>query len=151
MQISNLRDVPHFADTIADRGWHAWWTDSGVPLSVYRAGLDPMIAGRRIPFCLVAHHDQIYLGSVLVIENDFEARPKLAPWIAALWVEPAHRNKGIAVGLISAARTALAGLGVMRCYLCATPDNSPYYLARGFTLVEGDITGLNILEIDAGS
>jgi hypothetical protein len=85
MQISNLRDVPHFADTIADGGWHAWWTDSGVPIADYRVHLNPMIDdGSHVPFALVAHDGQIYLGSVLVIECDLGARSHLAPWIAAL-------------------------------------------------------------------
>ncbi len=147
MQISNLRDVSQFADTIADRGWHAWWTDSGVPLSDYRKHLDPMMTGKGIPFALVAHDGETYLGSALVIESDLEARPQLAPWIAALWVDEAARRKGIAAQLMHHAQNEIAKLGTSTCYLCATLENSPYYSARGFTLIEESVTGLNVFKI----
>jgi GNAT superfamily N-acetyltransferase len=147
VNISNLRHYPHFADIVADRGWHAWWTESGVPLQHYRAHLDPMLTGEGIPFCLVGHQGAEYLGSVLVIENDLDARPHYAPWIAALWVEPQWRRQGLAAGLIAAARAEAARLGRQTCYLCAEPDKSPYYLARGFSQIESDIDGLDIFTI----
>ena len=147
MEISNLRRVPRFADAIADRCWHAWWTDSGVSLSQYRAHLDPMIEDDGIPFALVAHQNEIYLGSVLVIDNDLEARPDYRPWIAALWVEANRRQRGIAAQLIETARREAAIRGHRACYLCATPENSAYYAARGFRLLESDVSGLNVFVI----
>ena len=145
--LSLLSDRPGFTDTVTDRGWHAWWIDSGVSLSGYRAHFDPMIRGESLPFGLVAHADDVYLGSVLVIENDLDARPTLSPWIAALWVEPAHRRQGLAARLIGAARSRAAQLGHGTCYLCATPDKAPYYLARGFRLIESDVQGLDVFVI----
>lgn len=147
MRISNLRDQPHFADQIADRGWNAWWTQSGVPLSTYRAHLEPMITGKAIPAAFVAHDGGTYLGSALLIDNDLEERPQYGPWIAALWVEPAARRQGLAQALIRAARAEAKRLGIETCYLCATPENSPYYLARGFTQIEGDVAGVNVFTI----
>jgi GNAT superfamily N-acetyltransferase len=145
MRISHLHQVPQFADTIAHRGWSAF--DSGLTLAEYRAGLEPLMKSEGVPSALVAHDKEKYLGSVLVIANDLAARPNLTPWIAALWVEPRHRSKGIAAALITEARAALAKTGIVRCYLCATPANSPYYLARGFTLIEDNVTGLNVFDI----
>ncbi|MCM5559111.1 GNAT family N-acetyltransferase [Pleomorphomonas sp. JP5] len=147
MEISNLQRFPQFADVIADRCWHAWWTDSGVSLSQYRAHLDPLIEGGGISFALVAHRDGVYLGSVLVIENDLEARPEYMPWIAALWVEPDHKRRGIAAQLIGMARQEAAARGHQRCYLCATPENSAYYATRGFTQIESGVSGLNVFKI----
>lgn len=147
MEISNLKYCPHFADAIADRGWHAWWTQSGVTVEQYRAHLDPMIAGEGIPFGLVAHEDGLYLGSVLVIENDLDARPEYTPWIAALWVEPNARRKGIAAQLIAAARREAARCGQQSCYLCATADKRPYYLKQGLRQIEADVSGLDVFMI----
>ncbi len=144
MEISNLRDCPHHADVIADRGWSAWWADSGVSLAQYRAHLEPMIPGDSIPLALVAQDEGVYLGSVLVIESDLEDRPDYAPWIAALWVEPAARRRGVGARLIEAARKEAAKHGRARCYLCASSENTPYYLARGFSQIEHDVSGLNI-------
>jgi hypothetical protein len=70
--LSNLTQVPHFADTVADRGWRAWWTNSGKGLATYRLGLEPMLQGDAIPMAFVAHRGDTYLGSVLLIENDLD-------------------------------------------------------------------------------
>lgn len=147
MEISTLKNQPFFADTVADRGWHAWWTQSGVPLTQYRAHFDPMIEGKGVPFCLVAHEGDVYLGSVLVIEDDLDDRPQYTPWIAALWVEPEWRRQGIAAKLIAAARAEALRYGQSSCYLCATPDKSPYYLAQGFKQIEDDVSGLTVFVI----
>lgn len=144
MTISNLRNRPSFADMIADRAWHAWWTDGGMSLADYRAHLDPMMKDSGVPFALVADEGNAYLGSVLLIENDLASRPQYAPWIAALWVEPARRRQGVAGRLIDTARTEAARLGRETCYLCAAPHNWPYYLAHGFRQVEADVEGLGV-------
>ncbi|HEV7318778.1 MAG TPA: GNAT family N-acetyltransferase [Ensifer sp.] len=131
----------------ADRAWNAWWTATDVSLAEYRAHLDPMIEGHGIPFALVAHSPGLYLGSVFVIENDLDERPQYAPWITALWVEAEARRQGIAATLLAAARQEASALGHETCYLCASPENSPYYLARGFEQIEGDVSGLNLFSI----
>lgn len=148
MQISNLRHETVFADTVAHRGWTAWWNESGVPLSDYRAHLDLMLEEDRIPFALVAHRGDAYVGSVLVIEDDLEARPHYAPWIAALWVDPQYRRQGVAGALITRARQHIATFGHDTTYLCATPEKRPYYLKQGFALLEEDVTGLDVFSID---
>lgn len=148
--ISHLRGVPHFADIIADRGWHAWWQDSGVPLADYRAHLEQMIKGFGIPSGFVAHIGTQYRGSSLLTESDHDMRPNLTPWIAALWVEPEARRIGIAQDLITAARIEAQKLGHEKCYLCASPDNSAYYLKRGFEQIEANVGGLNIFSIASG-
>ena len=149
LQISNLRQYPAFADTIADRGWHAWWTESGVPLADYRAHLNPMLEQEGIPSALVAHDEDHYIGSVLIIENDLDERPDYAPWIAALWVEPEFRRQGIAAQLIARSREYVAKLGHDTCYLCATADKRPYYLKQGFTLLEEGVAGLDVFSVSS--
>ena len=145
--ISKLSSHPEFADVIADRGWHAWWIDNGVTLDAYRAGLELMIQGTGVPQALVAHEAGKYLGSALLIEDDLDERPQYSPWIAALWVEPDARRQGVAVKLIDAIRSEAARLGHEVCYLCAIPEKSPYYLARGFTLIESDVAGMDVFSI----
>lgn len=147
MVISDLRSAPGFAAIIADRCWREWWVKTDVTLSEYRCGIEQMAAGSGVPTALVAHDGAQYVGSVLLIENDLEARPHYSPCIAALWVEPAFRRGGVAFELIQAARTEAGRLGRRTCYLCATDANSPYYLARGFCLLESAVEGLNVFSI----
>jgi GNAT superfamily N-acetyltransferase len=145
--ISNLAHVRHFADTVADRGWHAWWTDSGTALATYRLGLEPMLRGDAMPMGFVAHRGETYLGSVLLIENDLEQRPNISPWIAALWVDVEHRGHGIAQNLIIYAQFAATKLGFSKIYLCAEEKVTPYYLRRGWKQIGTDVAGLNVFEI----
>lgn len=90
--ISDLRTVPGFADVVADRIWRAWWQEDGVPFAGLRSRLDESFGTSPIPSAFVAHRHGLYLGSILLIENDLPERPALRPWVAALWVEPGHRR-----------------------------------------------------------
>jgi GNAT superfamily N-acetyltransferase len=134
MQISSLHSHPHFADSVADRGWREWWCASSSTLVEYRAGLDPMLGGQGIPQGFVAHEGETYLGSVLLIENDLAARPQFSPWIAALWVEPCNRRQGIAQQLMAHAIQAAHKLGHRIIYLCAEAEKVDYYSVRGWQL-----------------
>ena len=118
-----------------------------MPLSEYQSGIERMAASSGIPTAFVAHDGGTYVGSVLLIENDLKVRPQYAPWIAALWVEPAFRRRGVAEELIDAARSEAKRFGHDACYLCATEMNSPYYRNRGFRLVEPAVEGLNVFTI----
>ena len=149
-RISSLSEVPHFADVVAERGWTAWWTGSGVPLSDYRKHLAPMLAGTGLEQGFVAHAGDTYLGSALLIENDLDARPLLRPWLAALWVDEPFRRRGIATALMEAARHAAGQQGIATVYLCALPAVSSYYLSRGWRQIEADVTGLNLFESPTG-
>lgn len=147
IEVTNLEYLPDLAPMIADRCWHAWWTDSDVTLAQYQAAIEGMRVSERIPTAFVAHQNKHYAGSTLLIENDLEERPMLTPWIAALWVEPAFRRQGIAGRLINAARSQATQFGHKSCYLHANEATSPYYAARGFTRIETNGGGQNIFAI----
>lgn len=147
LTIHDLRELPDFVDRVAERGWSAWWTDSGVSLAEYRAQFEPMLSGDGLPLALVAHDGDRYAGSVLLIEDDLSARPQYAPWIAALWVEPEDRRQGLAARLIAAARAEAARLGDEVCYLCAEARLRDFYLKNGFRVIERDVEGLDVFSI----
>jgi GNAT superfamily N-acetyltransferase len=145
--ISNLRQRPEFVDVIADRCWTAWWIDSPVSPAEYRSWVQACVDSAGVPASFVAHRGERYLGSVKLIASDLEARPHYTPWIAALWVEATQRRQGIAAQLMDAAREEAKRCGHDTLYLCASPANSPYYLARGFEQIEADVTGLNVFSL----
>jgi hypothetical protein len=84
--ISDLRQCPAFFDTVADRIWRAWWEPGGYPLAHIATRLRENMADTPIPFALVAHDGERFLGTTSVIESDLEERPQLTPWVAAVWV-----------------------------------------------------------------
>lgn len=147
LEVYHLEDRPGFAATIADRCWRAWWSDSDVTLARYQAGIEQMAVRGRVPSAFLACRGGFFAGSVLLIDDDLPERPLLAPWIAALWVEPAFRRAGVALELIDAARDHSARIGHGLCYLNATDAKSPYYEARGFRRVESDVGDVNVFSI----
>jgi predicted N-acetyltransferase YhbS len=75
-----------------------------------------------------------------VIASDLDARPQYTPWIAAVWVDPAHRSQGIGAALVRAGAARAHGLGFDPVYLCALPPRHGFYKALGWRLTEASVT-----------
>lgn len=137
--ISDLRQKPEFLDVVADRIWHAWWKEHGHPLGYIVARLQENLSAGPIPFALVAHDGSKFLGTASVIASDVPERPQYSPWIAAVWVEEAHRKHGVGAALVDRATQANIGLGIQRTYLGASRSRRTFYLDRGWTQIEEDV------------
>jgi GNAT superfamily N-acetyltransferase len=134
--ISDLRQHPAFFDTVADRIWQAWWQPDGTPLAYISNRLCENMAATPIPFALVAHDGERFLGTASVIASDLEERPQLTPWIAAVWVEENARRYGVGAALVNRAAQDCFALGVSRAYLCARPRMSGFYERLGWIVAE---------------
>lgn len=95
----------------------AFWTRSVYDVA-YVAGLlrearDP----DRIPLSLLALAGAEPAGTVNLIVCDSRARPDLTPWLAALYVDPEHRGKGIGEALVRRLIVEAARIGCTEMYL----------------------------------
>jgi GNAT superfamily N-acetyltransferase len=135
-EVSNLNEVSDFKSIVAYRIWKAWWRPHGYMLQVATDLFDDLPVARSIPFCLVAHDDGRYLGSVLGLVSDLDERPELSPWVGALWVEPEFRRQGVAAGLVKAALTEVFSVGHEVAFLCATAEKRVMYQNQGWKLIE---------------
>jgi GNAT superfamily N-acetyltransferase len=149
--ISDLRQRPEFFDTVADRIWRAWWKDSGHPLEYISGRLHENLNDEPIPIALVAHDGPAFLGTASVIASDLAERPHYTPWVAAVWVEPRHRSRGVGAALVERATRDCFALGVARAYLCARPARSGFYERLKWIAVERDVGehGLTVFIRDA--
>ncbi|MBS7544526.1 GNAT family N-acetyltransferase [Ancylobacter oerskovii] len=143
--IHDLRTVPHFTATVADRLWHAWWREEGVALDALQARVRESLGTEPVPTTLVAQSGATFLGTISLIACDMEERPALTPWLAALWVEPAHRRAGLGTALVEAAARLACREGYPRIYLAATAAHAGFYRRRGWATHETGIGGLDIL------
>jgi GNAT superfamily N-acetyltransferase len=134
--ISDLRQRPEYFDTVAMRIWQAWWELDGTPLDYISSRLRENLNAEPIPFALVAHDGDAFLGTVSVIASDLAERPQLTPWMAALWVEPEARRRGVGAALLDRATHDCFALGVSRAYLCARPRLSRFYEGLGWIISE---------------
>ncbi|HUN96158.1 MAG TPA: GNAT family N-acetyltransferase [Bradyrhizobium sp.] len=137
--ISDLRQRPEFFDTVATRIWQAWWKDDGHPPGYIANRLRENIEITPIPFALVAHDGETFLGTASVIASDLAERPQLTPWVAAVWVEPQARQHGIGAALVDRATCDGFALGFDRLHLCARPQRTAYYERRGWAVIERGI------------
>lgn len=151
--ISDLRQRPEFFDTVADRIWQASWKANGYPLDYISGRLCENMSDSDIPFALVAHDGQAFLGTASVIASDLAERPQLTPWVAAVWVEEEARRRGVGAALVERAVQDCFALEIGRAYLCARPRMSGFYERLGWTPIERDVGPhrLSVLMRDAGS
>jgi GNAT superfamily N-acetyltransferase len=137
--ISDLRQRPEFFDSVADRIWQAWWKAQGHPLDYICGRLRQNLNAEPIPLALVAHEGPAFLGTSSVIASDLEERPQLTPWVAAVWVDPQARLRGVGAALVNRAAQDCFALGIGRAYLCARLQRAGYYERLGWTPIERDV------------
>lgn len=145
--ISDLRNVPHFAEIVAERIWRAFWKDDGHPFELLTGLVRMSLENGPIPTTFVAHEGERFLGTVSVIANDEEKRPQYTPWVAALWVEPEERRNGIGAALVDTSTEFAFGTGAARVYLLSRELRRAYYESLGWSVLEADILepGLHVL------
>ena len=139
IEISNLNTFPEFKSIVADRIWYAWWRPHGHLFQVVMDFFDELPEARSIPFCLVAHDEGKYVGSVLGLVSDLEDRLELSPWVGAVWVETEFRRQGVAATLVKAALGELFMLRNEVAFLCATAEKRGMYERQGWKLIEADV------------
>jgi N-acetylglutamate synthase-like GNAT family acetyltransferase len=137
--ISDLRQRPEFFDTVAERIWQAWWKPDNYPLGHITGRLRENMSDTPIPLALVAHDGEAFLGTASVIASDLAERPQLTPWVAAVWVEPQARRRGVGAALVNRATQDCFALGFSRVYLCARPQRSALYEGLGWIAIERNV------------
>ena len=135
-EISNLNLFPEFKSVAADRVWNAWWRPHGHLFQVVMDFFDELPETRGLPFCLMAHEDDKYVGSVLGLVTDLDERPELSPWVGALWVEPEFRRTGVATALVKEALAEIFAVEHEVAFLCATTEKRVMYQNQGWQLIE---------------
>jgi GNAT superfamily N-acetyltransferase len=144
-----LRDRPGFADAVADRVWRAFWKNEGHPLSLLTGLVRESFGAGPIPTAFVAQEDDTFVGTVSIIACDEETRPHYTPWVAALWVEPDYRRRGIGAALVERAAALAFGAGAERVYLLSGPHRRSFYERLGWSVLETTDDGMFILSREA--
>lgn len=136
LSIDYLANQPQHIPTLAQ--WHQnQWHDISPHLDTHKR-IDFMSTHQNksaVPVTLIALNEHQLAGSASLIEDDMEDRPQFSPWLASVYVDPAHRNRGIATQLISAIIQQAQSLDLTDIYLF-TPDQGSFYLKRGWQVIE---------------
>ena len=122
MEILKLRDNPARKEEMA-RWFHEKW---GIPLEAYVESMNDCLAQKTgVPQWYVAEEEGKIVGGLGVIENDFHDRKDLSPNVCAVYVEEAHRCKGIAGKLLNFVCEDMGQFGIAPLYLVT--DHTGFY------------------------
>ena len=149
MKIAPLVERPDLAAQVAAWGFAEWsHLNPGQTPASRLAELREEMNVDRVPITFVAldDHDGL-IGTAALIFDDLEGDPR-NPWLASVFVPPAHRKKGIASALVRTVEEAARRLGYSRLYLFTStaPD---LYAGLGWRALEWrDYRGEHIQVMD---
>ncbi len=144
LRIEHLFGHPEHVPLVAGWIYDEFWRDKpGYSVEVFEGLLRQAGDPDRIPLSLLALADGAPAGTVNLVHSDSQRRPDLHPWLAALFVAPAHRGRGIGGALCRALVAEAGRLGVSDLYLGT--DIPKFYVALGADLHERFDDGLCIM------
>jgi predicted N-acetyltransferase YhbS len=145
LSVDHLYRHPDHLPLVASWIHGAFWTHSGrgvdAVVDLLREATDP----GRIPLSLLARIGREPAGTVNLIACDSKARPDLTPWLAALFVESAHRGKGVGAELVRRLIGEAARLRFTEMFL--ETDIPEFYARLGATRFEALADGGWIMRI----
>ncbi len=136
MELLKIREHAELAHRAAE-WFHEKW---GIPLEAYTESIRDCLAGAgSVPQWYAALEGGEIIGGLGVIENDFHDRKDLAPNVCAVYVEEAHRGRGVAGKLLRLVCDDMRALGVPTLYLVT--DHASFYERYGWEflcMAQGD-------------
>ncbi len=117
ISVVHLCDHPEHLPLLA--GWihAAFWTRSRYGVDHVAGLLREAVDPERIPLSLLALVGEVPGGTVQLIACDSRERPDLTPWLAALFVVPEHREKGVGGILVRRLAAEADRLGCAEMFL----------------------------------
>ena len=97
--------------------------------------LELFASDRSLGVALVAKTKDEPIGTCLLVESEIEPNHDVSPWLAGLFVVPAHRRKGAGAALVRAIEDQARQRGFSRLYLYTT-EAAPFYASVGWLLID---------------
>ena len=134
--IDNLADHPDLVPVIADWLCAQWGEWAGRPsVQDWIPRIQRRLNRDRIPLTLVAMSGDVPVGTAALVECDLPTRPQLYPWIAAVYVVPETRGRGIGTALIRQLLKECQRLKVEELYVFNSRERN-LYTKLGWAVIE---------------
>ena len=127
-------DEPAF-DIVARWRYDAFFADDGISFEESRDALRAWMRGLGYETALLAEMDGRPAGSCLFVRDEIDPKHDLTPWLAALYVEPDCRKRGIASALVRAIEQHARDVDCRELYLY-TVTAEGLYAKLGWTVRE---------------
>lgn len=130
MKIIEVSNKVEIIDKAVDYFWKCWGNENN--FKFYQdCVMNSTDNNKLLPkFYIVIENDNI-IASYALLTNDIISRQDLFPWFACLFVNPEHRNKGIADKLLKHGLSETAQKGFKYLYLSTDLEN--FYERKGWT------------------
>lgn len=121
-------------DTVIGWHWHEWSDEhDDANFDEWRARLRNRTNHDRVPFTLVAHHDDEPVGCLSVCDDDLDERfADQGPWLSGMLVIGRARNLGVGRALVRAAEEQARAVGLRELWL-HTGEAGPFYERCGWS------------------
>ena len=111
--------------------WHLAEFDPDGDFAFWRSARTREAKLQGVPCAWVAFVEARPVGTVSLIECNMDTHPELTPWLAALYVLPEYRNRGIGKALVHRCEREAMGVSFRRLYLF-TSEARNYYTRLGW-------------------
>ncbi len=139
IETKQLSECPEHLTAVGSWVWEQWWQRRAPAPAFVIDMLRTHAAFDRVPYTVVAVADGVPVGSCSVIENDCAHRPQYTPWVAAVYVAPAHRNRGVASAILQEAARIASRAGITGLYIDCLGLTAPVYERNGWTILEREV------------
>ena len=139
IQLKQLSECPEHLLAVGSWIYEQWWKRSNNSVEVVLRWLRCHTEKDRVPFTVVALAEVNPIGSCSVIESDCVHRPQYTPWVAAVYVKPEFRARGVASGILREAARIAARAPVEGLYIDCLEKTAPVYEKSGWRILEREV------------
>lgn len=137
--LKQLSECPEHLETVAHWIYEQWWSKRCDSPEVVLGWLRTHSKLDTVPYSVIALAESEPVGSCCVIENDCIHRPQYAPWVAAVYVRPDFRRRGIASMILHEAASIAARGRVKGLYIDCLAVTAKVYEKNGWTIYEREV------------
>jgi len=136
LTIEYLADYPQHIPAVAKWLYSEWGHHNpDKTVQDYEETVRRHLGQDSIPLMLIALWEGLPAGTASIYIHDMSIHPELTPWLASVFVDPDHRNKGIGSKLVSAIEEIASHMRIAILYLW-TPDKEYFYSRLGWSVLE---------------
>lgn len=129
MHVVSVRDNPEIIEAAINYIQSIWANPKS--MRVYEDCISTcIVSDNGLPQWYLLFDDEIIVGCVGLITNDFISRMDLFPWLCALYIEPKYRGNNYSKLLIDRVIIDTKKAGFNKLFLCT--DHVGYYEKFGF-------------------
>ncbi len=139
LELKQLSECPEHLLAVGTWIYEQWWKRPDNTIEVVLRLLRTHTEKDRVPCTVVVIAEGNPIGSCCVIENDCIHRPQYAPWVAAVYVKPKFRLRGVASSILQEAAQIAARVPVEALYIDCHVKTVSVYEQNGWTILEREV------------